>query len=205
MATLGIPMTEPEDAPPAGRCVVAIAASAGGPAALAQVLGHLHDVAAPVLVVQHIQAGFLDGLITWMDRISPCPVRRAAEGEQLQPGVVYFGPPDMHLKVGSGMQVVLDPEPRCLHRPSANELLFSVAQHCGRAGIGIILTGMGDDGALGLLEMRRQGCLTIAQDQQSCAVFGMPKAAQLMGAASRVLPLTQIALAIKAAAAVARG
>ncbi len=183
---------------PSGR-LVAIAASTGGPAALATVLAGMTGVAAPVLVVQHIHVDFVDGLIEWMARVAPVPVQLATDGEVVKAGVVYVGPGNLHLKIGPGSRIVLDPDPPSRHRPSADQLFFSVARHLGPAAVGVVLTGMGEDGAAGLLAMRQRGGLTIAQDEGSSAVFGMPRAAHLSGAASMLLPLPEIAAAVVAA------
>jgi two-component system chemotaxis response regulator CheB len=182
-----------------GSWLIAVAASTGGPPALAQLLSGLAGVRAPVLVVQHIHAEFVDGLAAWMRRVAPLDVRVATHGEQAKPGVVYIGPADTHLRVASGLRLVLDPNPPTTHRPSADELFLSAAEHAGRSAIGVVLTGMGDDGAKGLLAIRNRGGLTIAQDEATSAVFGMPRAAQMAGAAVRVLPLDSIADALVAA------
>ncbi len=179
--------------------LVAIAASTGGPAALATVLAGIAGVQAPVLLLQHIHADFVDGLVSWMRRVAAVPVRLAADGDHLEPGVVYIGPGNVHLKVTSGQRILLDPEPVAIHRPSANELFRSVAETAGARAIGVVLTGMGNDGTDGLLAIRTAGGLTIAQDEATSAVFGMPHAAHLAGAVMRVLPLGEISAAIVAA------
>lgn len=176
--------------------VAAIAASTGGPAALARILPGLAGLRAPVLVVQHIHIDFLGGFVDWMERITSVPVRIAVHGERLEAGVVYIGPGEVHLKLAEGLRVALDPEPVTTHRPSADELFLSVAQVAGPDGIGVVLTGMGEDGARGLLALRRRGGVTITQDEFTSAVFGMPRAAQLAGASSVVLPLDKIAGAL---------
>jgi two-component system chemotaxis response regulator CheB len=178
------------------RRVVAIAASTGGPAALATVLSGLRGLRAPVLVVQHIHPEFVAGLVDWMGNASELPVRLARSGTQLEAGTVYIGPGDVHLRMSHDRSIVLAADPATLHRPSADELFRSVAEHAGADGIGVVLTGMGGDGALGLLALRDAGGMTIAQDQASCAVFGMPHAAKRGGAVIEMLPLDQIAGAI---------
>lgn len=179
--------------------LVAIAASTGGPAALATLLAGLGEVGAPVLVVQHIHVDFLDALVRWMGQVAPVPVHLACHGDTVEPGVVYIGPGGVHLKVGAGLRIELDPEPPSQHRPSANQLFLSVAHHLGPDGVGVVLTGMGNDGAEGLLALRRRGGLTLAQDEASSAIFGMPRAAVRAGAASLLLPLDGIAAAVVAA------
>lgn len=180
--------------------VVAIAGSTGGPAALATVLSGLAGLAAPVLVVQHLHPDFVDGLVTWMERVSALPVKLAAGGEALEGGVVYVAPGGTHLKVAADLHIVLDPEPATTHRPSADQLFTSLAAHTGPRGIGVVLTGMGEDGTAGLLALRARGGQTIGQDEGTCAVFGMPQAAQLAGAVTTLLPVDRIAAAILQAA-----
>ncbi|MCU1450275.1 MAG: response regulator receiver modulated CheB methylesterase [Acidimicrobiales bacterium] len=187
-------------APPALRAtatpVVAIGASAGGPAALATVLAGLEGLPAAVLVVQHLDAAFMDGFVTWMQRVSGLPVELAVDGTALRPGVVSVGPGDVHLKLGRDDRIVLDPEPRSLHRPSVDVLFSSLAGRSDRRRVGVILTGMGNDGATGLLALRRGGGVTIAQDEETSAVYGMPQAAQRVQAATHILPLQDIAAAV---------
>jgi two-component system chemotaxis response regulator CheB len=180
--------------------VVGIAASTGGPPALARLLGGLEGLDRPVVIVQHLQSGFVDGFISWMARESALPVELAVDGAALRSGVALIAPPGLQLSVAPGQRLVLREEPLTLHRPSANVLFHSMADHCGAAGIGVILTGMGDDGAAGLLALRQSGGLTIAQDAASSAVYGMPKAAQEIGAAMEVLPLGEISQAVLRAA-----
>jgi two-component system chemotaxis response regulator CheB len=203
---------DPDDAP-----LVAIAASTGGPAALAEILPGLEGLAAPVLIVQHLHPQLVDGFLGWMQRVSGLPVMMAAGGDRPQPGVAYVAPTGAHLKLApgppagirgagpprtlpaAGRRLVLDPEPAGLHRPSADELFASLAASAGRSSVGVLLTGMGDDGAAGLLALRRRGAATITQDERSSVVFGMPQAAQRLGAAGEVLGLGQIPGAIRAA------
>jgi two-component system, chemotaxis family, protein-glutamate methylesterase/glutaminase len=208
------PAPDPHRAPP-----VAIAASTGGPAALAEILPRLAGLAVPVLVVQHLHPQLVDGFIGWMQRVSALPVVVAADGDRPQPGVVYIAPAGAHLKLAlapgapigpvrpprtiptGGRRLVLDPDPAGPHQPSADELFASVAVTAGGQSVGVVLTGMGDDGAAGLLDLRRQGAVTIAQDEPTSVVFGMPHAAQRLGAAIEVLGLGQIPGAIRAAVA----
>lgn len=176
--------------------VVALAASTGGPPALARVLGGLAGLNAPVLVVQHIHPEFVDGLISWMSKASALPVEVARHGQSLLPGHVYFGPGGSHLLLDQGGRAALAEEPQTLHRPSANELFRSVAEHAGASGVGVAMTGMGNDGADGLLALRSRGGRTLGQDEASSAVFGMPRAAQLQGALDGLVPLDGIAAAV---------
>jgi two-component system chemotaxis response regulator CheB len=185
---------------PAGRtAVVAIGASTGGPQAVAGVLRELGGLGAPVLVVQHLHPTFTGHFLEWMARESALPVQLAVDGAALRPGVVYLGPSGHHLRLAASRRIALGSEPDSLHRPSADVLFSSVAEEAGRAGIGVLLTGMGADGAAGLLEILRSGGRTMVQDEASSAVFGMAKAAQSLGAAEQVLPLDRIPEAIFAA------
>ena len=176
--------------------VVGVAASAGGPAALAAILPSIAGLAAPMLIVQHLDSRFVDDFRAWMARVSPLPVEIPEHGTVLRPGVVYIAAPGLHLKLGIGRKAVVDTTPVSLHCPSADELFWSMAAHAGRQGVGVILTGMGEDGAVGLRALRGAGGTTLAQDRESSAVYGMPAAAQRLDAADRVLPLDRIAAAI---------
>ena len=180
--------------------VVAIAASTGGPPALATVLAGLAGLDAAVLLVQHLHADFVPGLVDWMTRVSPLPVSTAVHGQIVRSGHVYIAPGGTHLRLGAGLRIELSATPLTIHRPSADELFSSVASQCGSSAIGVLLTGMGDDGAVGLAEMRRRGARTIAQDEATCAVFGMPRAAHRLGAVEQLVALPAIADAIMRAA-----
>jgi two-component system chemotaxis response regulator CheB len=177
--------------------VVAIAASTGGPAALATILGELKDVAAPVLVVQHLHPDFIDGFAKWMRRVSALPVFLAENKQPARPASVYIAPGAVHLRLSKGSTIELSPRPEVVHRPSADELLSSVAMHAGADGIGVVLTGIGDDGARGLLALAKSGGHTFAQDEASCAVFGMPRAAGELGAVQQYLDPNGIARAVR--------
>jgi two-component system chemotaxis response regulator CheB len=179
--------------------VVAIAASTGGPSALALVLAGLAELSAPVLVVQHLHADFVAGLAQWMSRVAALPVEVASAHQIAVPGRIYLAPGGTHLRLATDRRLELAELPVTMHRPSANELFTSVAESAGSAGIGVVLTGMGDDGAHGLLAIRRQGGVTLAQDEASSAVFGMPQAADRLGAVTEVLPLDKMAAAIQRA------
>jgi two-component system chemotaxis response regulator CheB len=179
--------------------VVAVAASTGGPSALATLLAGLGALDAPVLVVQHLHPDFTDGLVEWMARVSALPVESARNRCPALPGRVYLAPGGVHLRLASDRILILDPNPATTHRPSADQLFQSVAQQAGPAGIGVILTGMGDDGAKGLLAMHLSGGRTLGQDEATCAVFGMPQAAYRLGAVRQLLPLDQLSAAIRRA------
>ncbi len=175
---------------------VAMAASTGGPAALAAVLAALPaDLAAPVLVVQHIAAGFVPGLARWLDSASPLTVKVAEDEEPLVAGHVYVAPTDRHLEVDAARRVArLGAGPaRGGFRPSASVLFESVARAWGEAAMGVILTGMGRDGVDGLRVLRGAGGRVVAQDEATSVVYGMPGAAVREGAADYVLGLPSIA------------
>jgi two-component system chemotaxis response regulator CheB len=192
----------PRPALPADRFpVVGLAASTGGPSALATVLSGLGGLPAPVLVVQHLHPDFTGGLVDWMARVSALPVEVARDGQPAVAGRAYLAPGLHHLRLGAGGRLELTDTPASLHRPSADELFGSLAERAGPAGTGVLLTGMGEDGARGLLRLHRAGGCTFAQDEASSAVFGMPRAAYRMGAVSSLLPLEKIAAAVHRAVA----
>lgn len=174
--------------------LVAIASSLGGPKALSVVLKMLpKDFPAPVCICQHISHGFTEGLAQWLGSESPLRVVEATDGEEMVPGSVYIARSGSHLVVRTKGRLVLDPSPPVRgFRPSCDVLLTSAAESFGTRVLGVILTGMGRDGARGLKEIRERGGRTIAQDKASCAVYGMPKEAVRLGAAEEVLSLDQI-------------
>lgn len=175
--------------------VVAIGASTGGPSALMQVLsGFGRNFPLPVVVVQHMTPGFLEGFAEWLATVVPLPVSVVNEPTALLEGRIYLAPSnDFHLTVRGSMAYPDASPPNGVHRPSANVLFSSVAQSLGPAGIGILLTGMGEDGALGLAEMKRSGAWAIAEHESTATVYGMPAAAVRIGAVHECLPLPQIA------------
>jgi two-component system chemotaxis response regulator CheB len=182
---------------PKHRAVVAMAASTGGPAVLVELLGGVPQLPVPVLLVQHLHDAFVGGFVSWLSGYSPLPVSEAVAGQVLRPGHVYVAPAGRHLLLGDDGTALLADSPASVHRPSADVLFASVADIAGPAGVGVLLTGMGADGAAGLLAMRRAGAVTVVQDEASCAVFGMPKAALDLGAADRALPPAGIAQIIR--------
>jgi two-component system chemotaxis response regulator CheB len=131
-----------------------------------------------------------------MSRVSALPVQLAEHGQAARGGQVYLAPSGRHLRLAPGSRLELDTMPATVHRPSADELFTSVARHSGRDAIGVLLTGMGDDGARGLLAIHECGGRTLAQDEASCAVFGMPAAARRLGAVTEMLPPAGLARAI---------
>lgn len=174
--------------------VVGIAASAGGPAALQTLLGGLTaPFPCPVLVVQHMATGFVRGFADWLQGGTSLRVRIAADHELLQPNHVYLAPDDCHLMVADGRVKLSKAPPANGFRPSASVLFDSLARWRPATTIGIILTGMGSDGVDGLRHLLEAGGQTVAQDEATSIVFGMPQAAITAGAVQRVLPLGQMA------------
>jgi len=175
--------------------VVAIGASPGGPQALQEVLGALPAAfPVPILCVQHISLGFLSGLVRWLDDHSPLTIKVVRPGEQPVPGTVYFPQENTHLEVQpSGCLASTRKPPFGGLRPAVHVTFHSVAEHYGAAAVGVLLTGMGDDGAEGLLAISKAGGTTIVQDEASSTVFGMPRRAIELGAAKHVLPLSALA------------
>lgn len=157
---------------------IGVAASTGGPAALYRFLELLPaDMAAPVLVVQHIVEGFTAGLVSWLGSGTALPVTVAAHGEPLQAGVVYVAPDGRHIEVGPDATVALSgASPVQGFRPSATPLFASLGRRYGRSAAGVVLTGMGTDGLAGIQVLHQSGGLVLAQDEQTSAVFGMPGA-----------------------------
>lgn len=187
---------KPEDtAAGPGHPIVVIAASLGGPKALSALLSMLpREFKAPILLVQHISEGFTGGMAQWLSWQTSSKVVEAKDGEQVQPGTVYVGPSGFHLAVKSDGRIKLEDTPPIMgFKPACDRLLESAAAAFGRRAIGVVLTGMGRDGARGLKAIRDAGGHTIAQDEASCVVFGMPREAIALGAAEKILPLDQIA------------
>jgi two-component system chemotaxis response regulator CheB len=180
--------------------VVAICASTGGPKALEVVLGGLpSDFPLPVLVVQHISAGFMDGLLRWLGPRVHLPIGLVEDGQPARSGI-WFPPDDAHLLLRPSMRLELDRETVIgQHRPSGDLLLESVADAARGGAVGVVLTGMGKDGAAGAAAIRAAGGHVIAQDEHTSVVYGMPRAAAGIGA-SAVLPLAEIAGALQALA-----
>jgi two-component system, chemotaxis family, protein-glutamate methylesterase/glutaminase len=183
---------------PAPQCerslkILAVAASTGGPNALVTLLTSLGDgFGLPIVLVQHIAPGFTQGFARWLGSITPFQVEVASDGQALRPGLVLMAPPDRHLKVSEG-RVALDGSwPIDGHRPSATVLFESVAAVYAERAIGVLLTGMGVDGARGLFSMRRRGALTLCEDRSTAVVYGMPAEASRLRAASVELPLPSI-------------
>lgn len=174
--------------------LIAIVSSTGGPKALLRVLSQLDkNFPIPICVVQHITPGFGQGLITWLNRDCPIEVKFAEEGEKLKAGTVYFAKDDRHLTIKDKSVKYIDEDAVVGLRPYGNYLLDSIAKDYAADAIGIVLTGMGRDGADGLKKMKDKGAYTIGQDEKSCVVYGMPKEALDIGALSTQMPLDEIA------------
>lgn len=182
---------------PATEPIVCIGASTGGTEALREVLEALPADSPGILIVQHMPEKFTNAFARRLNGICAVEVREAEDGDAVREGLVLIAPGNRHMvlhRAGSRYSVnIVDGPHVSRHRPSVDVLFRSAAQHAGRNAMGVLLTGMGDDGARGLLEMRQMGSHTVAQDEESSIVFGMPKEAIQRGAAVRVLPLGKVA------------
>jgi two-component system chemotaxis response regulator CheB len=180
--------------------VVAIGTSTGGTQALEQVLTVLPRVCPGLVIVQHMPEKFTEAFAKRLDSICRIDVAEARNGDRVLPGRALIAPGGRHMLLkrnGAQYHVeILDGPPVSRHRPSVDVLFRSVAKYAGKNALGIIMTGMGDDGARGLNEMHDAGARTIAQDEKSCVVYGMPKEAVKLGAVDTILPLADIAAAI---------
>ena len=184
--------------------VIVIGTSTGGPSALQAIIPRLpRALASTILIVQHMPAGFTRSLADRLDQRSALPVREAQDGEPVSRGLVLLAPGGLHMKLkkrGTQTSVWLDAEPRsALHRPSVDVLMASVAKAYGARSMGIVLTGMGADGVEGLRAIREAGGRTLAESQETCVIYGMPKAALEAGVVDRVAPLPRVADEILAA------
>lgn len=179
--------------------VVGVASSAGGPVALATFVGQFpKNFSAALVVVQHLPATFYPAFAEFLSSRSALHIVQVKQQEVLRPGCVYMPSTDGHILLQSAEDVVVShTEPRNGHRPSADVLLESLAKNVGSRACGVILSGMGEDGAQGLLQLRRRGGLCLAQDRESSAVWGMPKVAMESGAAERALPPLGLADVVK--------
>jgi two-component system chemotaxis response regulator CheB len=175
--------------------IVAIVASTGGPQALLEILKRLpEDFQCGIVIVQHITSGFLSGLVDWLTKECKIKVKIGEDSEEIRPGVAYIAPDDVQMRVEENGKISLSNEPACGgHRPSGDVLLESVARTYGKGSVAAILTGMGRDGAMGMKAIKELYGKTIAQNEKSCVVFGMPKAAIEMDVIDKVLPLESIA------------
>jgi len=189
---------------PAAKCryeVVAIGTSTGGPPALQSILSRMpRDLPVPVIVVQHMPVGFTASLAARLDGLSQLYITEAVDGDTAVPGRCLIAPSGLHMTLGrnaDGYCVRLSDKPEgLLHRPSVDVLMESVANAAGSRGLGVILTGMGSDGAAGMKKLHDAGGTTLAQDEQTCVVYGMPRVAVEMGGVDRSIPLGRMHTAI---------
>ena len=174
--------------------IIAIACSTGGPAALNEIISRLPPVfSLPIVIVQHITPDFVSSLVDWLGSVSPLRVKIAELNERPVGGVVYLAPGNAHLRINRLQKFEFDPvQGSYAHMPSCDVMLQSVAQCYGPRAIGVILTGMGSDGARGIRDLYEVGGFTIAQDEASSVVFGMPQEAIRLNAVTQVLPLVDI-------------
>ncbi len=192
-----------EDCAPAFSGIIVIGASTGGPQALKEILSHLPaGFPASIVCVQHMSQGFLQGLVEWLAVDCALPITFAETGKKPQGGTVYFPPEGRHVKFDADGQFLVVEGPKVDdHLPSVTVAFQSAAYRFGRRTIGVLLTGMGQDGVEGMVAIANQGGLTIAQNEQTCVVFGMPQRAIEMKAASHILPLQDIASMLLSAVA----
>ncbi|MCV9880401.1 protein-glutamate methylesterase/protein-glutamine glutaminase [Brenneria izbisi] len=176
--------------------LIAIGASTGGTEAIRHVLQPLPPTSPALLITQHMPPGFTKSFAERLNKLCQITVKEAEDGERVLPGHAYIAPGARHLELarsGANYQVRLnDGPPVNRHRPSVDVLFRSVAQFAGRNAVGVILTGMGNDGAAGMLELHQAGAYTLAQDEASCVVFGMPREAIAMGGVDEVVDLHQV-------------
>lgn len=179
--------------------IVAIGVSTGGPIILQTILSNIPvDFPIPILIVQHMAVGFIRGFVEWLNQISNLPVQLAVNGERLIAGQVYIAPDNNQIKIGIGGQIILTKDLSEIgHCPSISNCFSSIAETYGKHAIGILLSGMGKDGAAELKLMRDNGAITIAQDEESSVVFGMPAEAIRLGAAQYILNPEKISLLLK--------
>jgi two-component system chemotaxis response regulator CheB len=177
--------------------IIAIGASTGGTQAIEAVLTRMPAEMPPIVITQHIPAGFSAAFAERLNRTCALEVREAAGGERLAPGFAYIAPGDYHLLVdrsAAGWTLRLDSGPKvCYQRPSVDVMFESIAAAAGNHCLAVLLTGMGADGSRGMLSLKNAGARTIAESEKTCVVFGMPREAIRLGAAAHVLPLGEIA------------
>jgi two-component system, chemotaxis family, protein-glutamate methylesterase/glutaminase len=179
---------------PGAYTMLGIAASTGGPSALIQLLGELGaDFPLPILLVQHMTANFVDGFAAWLNSVCPFAVTVARHGSIPEAGALYLAPAERHLRLDAGRLRVDSGDQVSFQRPSGTVLFRSMARDLGSHALAVLLTGMGDDGASGLLDIRKSGGFTIAEDESTAVVYGMPAAAVRLGAVCESLPLPAIA------------
>jgi two-component system chemotaxis response regulator CheB len=194
VATTQHPKSKIQHPSTGGHRMLGIVTSTGGPSALVQLLGRLgSDFPLPILLVQHITSSFLEGFASWLE--SACPFSVVIVRDRVVPaaGTVYVATQDRHLRIDRGGLQVDAGDPICAQRPSGTVLFESMARTLGSGALGVLLTGMGEDGAEGLLQIRNRGGHTIAEDESTAVVYGMPAAAVRLGAVCESLPLPAIA------------
>lgn len=186
--------TVPASAPSGRRRIVAIASSTGGPRAIHAILSELPtSFPAPIVISQHVADGFTSGMAEWLGGGCALKVSTASKGDLLLPGRVYLNPSESVLRVtGQGVVLLEKPRPGQLYHPSCDAMLESVAASYGKGAVGVILTGMGDDGVAGIRAVKEAGGFTLAQDEQSSVVYGMNGLAVKRGCVDKVLPLAGI-------------
>ncbi len=174
--------------------IIAIASSTGGPRALSVILPELpKDFLSPIVIAQHIPQDFVIGMADWLNRITHLTVKRGEEGESIKPGTVYISPSRKNMIIDNNKNIVfIEKKPNEIYFPSCDILLSSVAGVYGADSVGVILTGMGNDGVKGLQSVKSAGGITIAQDEETSTVFGMPKAAIEDNCVDTILPLNEI-------------
>jgi two-component system chemotaxis response regulator CheB len=184
----------PVEVKPAFGHVVAFACSTGGPRALSLILPQLpKDFKYPILIAQHIEDGFLSGLVQWLRQISPLPVNEGLGNTAIQGGNIYVSPSEKHMVVDSQGKIgFVDRKPTDRYRPSCDQLFTSLASSFGKHAVGVILSGMAQDGVNGMKEIKAKGGVTVAQDEKSSAVFGMNNLAIKSGCVDKILPLKEI-------------
>jgi two-component system chemotaxis response regulator CheB len=181
----------------ASRRIIAIGSSTGGPQTVAKIVSQFPADMPPVLITQHMPAGFTTHFADRLNKSCAMEVREAKDGDDVHPGLILIAPGDFHMTLqhtSAGLKVRVAGGPQvCFSRPSVDVLFSSVAQLVGGPALGVLLTGMGTDGARGMLQMRQTGSVTIAQDENTSIVYGMPKEAARIGAAAMTLPVEKIA------------
>ncbi|WP_237388110.1 protein-glutamate methylesterase/protein-glutamine glutaminase [Xenorhabdus sp. Sc-CR9] len=182
--------------------LIAVGASTGGTEAIKNLLQPLPVTSPALMITQHMPPGFTRSFAERLNKLSQITVKEAEDGERVLPGHAYIAPGDCHMELcrsGANYQIMITNAPPVnRHRPSVDVLFRSVAKYAGRNAIGVILTGMGSDGAAGLLEMKQAGAYTLAQNEASCVVFGMPRAAIQLGAVDDVMDIRNISKAMLA-------
>ncbi|NHB60426.1 protein-glutamate methylesterase/protein-glutamine glutaminase [Photorhabdus sp. RW14-46] len=202
-AKLSVPIITPVSSAPlsfkpllSSEKLIAVGASTGGTEAIKNLLQPLPVTSPALLITQHMPLGFTRSFAERLNKLSQITVKEAENGERILPGHAYIAPGDRHMELcrnGADYQVLITDAPAVnRHRPSVDVLFRSVAKFAGKNAVGVLLTGMGSDGAAGLLEMKQAGAYTLAQDEASCVVFGMPRAAIQMGAVDEVMDILKM-------------